>query len=87
MFIIFVLKPVVTNVILFFMPKMKIWLNKKKKYAADQENSEGKFDENGELYVRQKKRWENEKDLLPENTLSFDYIEMVIQEIDLRGLV
>ena len=87
MFIIFVLKPIVTNVILFFMPKMKIWLNKKKKYSADQENSQEKFDENGELYVRQRKRWENEKDLLSENTLSFDYIEMVIQEIDFRTLL
>lgn len=87
MFIIFVLKPIVTNVILFFMPKMKIWLNKKKKYSADQENSQEKFDENGELYVRQKKRWENEKDLLSENTISFDYIEMVIQEIDFRTLL
>ena len=87
MFIIFVLKPVVTNVILFFMPKMKIWLNKKKKYVAEQENSQEKFDENGEHYVRQKKRWENEKDLLSENTLSFDYIEMVIQEIDFRTLL
>ena len=66
---------------------MKIWLNKKKKYAAEQENSQERFDENGELYVRQKKRWENEKDLLPENTLSFDYIEMVIQEIDFKTLL
>ena len=87
MFIIFIIKPIATNIVLFFLPKMKIWLKKKKKYSADQKKSQETFDENGELYVRQKKRWENEKDLLSENTLSFDYIEMVIQEIDFTTLL
>ena len=84
MFIVFIIKPILTNVILYFLPKMKIWLNKKKKYSEDWNISQEKLDESGELYVRRKKRWENEKDLLPENKLSFDYIEMVIQEIDFQ---
>ena len=33
-----------------------------------------------QLGVRRKRRWEEQKDLLPENPLSYDYIEMVIQE-------
>ena len=63
---------------------MKIWLKKNKKYSEDWNISQEKLDESGELYVRRKKRWENEKDLLPENKLSFDYIEMVVQEIDFQ---
>ena len=35
-----------------------------------------------QLGVRRKRRWEEQKDLLPENPLSYDYIEMVIQEIN-----
>ena len=67
---------IATNILQYFLPQIKIWLNKKKRPSTDREDS----DEKGELYVRPKKRWENDKDLLPENPLSFDYIEMVIQE-------
>ena len=67
---------IATNILQYFLPQIKIWLNNKRRLGSDREDS----DEKGELYVRQKKRWENDKDLLPENPLSFDYIEMVIQE-------
>ena len=67
---------IATNILQYFLPQIKIWLNNKRRLASDREDP----DEKGELYVRQKKRWENDKDLLPENPLSFDYIEMVIQD-------
>ena len=87
MIIIFIIKPIATNVIQYFLPRIKLWFNRKKKNVAERMNSQEKFDENGELYAIQRRRWENEKDLLPENKLSFDYIEMVVQENDVKIII
>lgn len=72
-----------TNILQYFLPQIKLWMNKKnkaKKYQYGPDRNGPESDEKGELYVRERRRWENDKDLLPENPLSFDYVEMVIQE-------
>ena len=95
MMIVMIFKPIALNIYHYFLPQIMIWCKKSANTSASTTSmktegpripEESVLNNNptthftGSLGVRRKRRWEEQRDLLPENPLSYDYIEMVIQE-------
>ena len=87
--------PIALNIYHYFLPQIMIWCKKSANTTSTTSlktegpripeesvlnNNEPTTHFTGSLGVRRKRRWEEQNSLLPENPLSYDYIEMVIQE-------
>jgi len=95
MMIVMVFKPIALNIYHYFLPQIMIWCKKSANTTSTTSlktegpripeesvlnNNEPTTHFTGSLGARRKRRWEEQNNLLPENPLSYDYIEMVIQE-------
>ena len=95
MMIVMIFKPIALNIYHYFLPQIMIWCKKSANTTSTTSlktegpripeesvlnNNEPTTHFTGSLGVRRKRRWEEQNNLLPENPLSYDYIEMVIQE-------
>lgn len=94
MMIVMIFKPIALNIYHYFLPQIMIWCKKSSNTASTTtlKNEGPRIPEEesatnnnptthftSSLGLRRKRRWEKQRDLLPENPLSYDYIEMVIQ--------